>query len=219
MEEQKPHGAQRGFPESVLSLYAGLMEEIKLRLERINNAQSELAATPGLFVLENCYLQIRMCCELIALACLVAHGDDPTKLAKKLQKHWSAEKIVIDLVNLNPSFFPEAVSVKRTGEKEHHMDYTEPSPLSRSSFLKIYGQCGDGLHRGSLDKLLSSLPPQPISLDVPIEWANKIRTLLQTHRINSADGSRQIMCELHEPVIGRVEVVSTVTLRYPRPRK
>lgn len=58
------------------SLYADLMNEVKVRIAAIDAGTGGLlGALPAPIVQEHCYLQLRMCCELIALGCLVAHGD------------------------------------------------------------------------------------------------------------------------------------------------
>jgi len=56
-------------------LYANLMEEIKVRLDCINAAMQGRLMLPSPIVREFCYLQIRFLCELVALSCLIAHGD------------------------------------------------------------------------------------------------------------------------------------------------
>jgi hypothetical protein len=85
-------------------LYANLLEEIKLRIASINHCtlgQSGLAAP---FVKDFCYLQIRMICELVALGCLVAHGDIKEASSKNMQGAWSAEKIMSTLERCIPTF-------------------------------------------------------------------------------------------------------------------
>src|SRR5690242_15713425 len=58
-----------------MNLYAGLMTEIKVRINAINTGTMNQIPVPPPLVKEFCFLQIRMICELVALGCLVAHGD------------------------------------------------------------------------------------------------------------------------------------------------
>ena len=61
--------------EEALALYIRLMEEVKGRAFSINAiTHSPIQIGPPL-IREYCFLQLRMLCELIALGCLVAHGD------------------------------------------------------------------------------------------------------------------------------------------------
>jgi hypothetical protein len=61
--------------------YCGLMEELKARHAVVSKVlidarESQFVLTP--YVLgELCFLQLRMMCELIALGCLLVHGDVP----------------------------------------------------------------------------------------------------------------------------------------------
>jgi hypothetical protein len=59
--------------------------------------------------LEFCFLQFRMICEGIALGCLLAHGDMPGTQASRLQREFSAERIMRLLQTLHPKFYPAPV--------------------------------------------------------------------------------------------------------------
>jgi|SRR5882724_2304781 len=63
---------------------------------------------------EFCYLQLRMLCELIAVGCLVVHGD--VEGTKGLCKVWAADKVMKRLEKLHPDFYP------------HPMVFTFPKP-------------------------------------------------------------------------------------------
>lgn len=58
------------------TLYANIMQEIKIRIAAVDaETMNQLPVVPPL-VKEFCYLQFRMICEPIAVGCLVAHGDN-----------------------------------------------------------------------------------------------------------------------------------------------
>ncbi len=102
MKLPKPSKSQQ----QALNLYAELMDEAKNRLSWIEHAVNGHTGFPAVLVREFCYLQLRMLCELIALGCLVAHGD--IEQSTKLQKEWAANKILAQLAALHPSFYPQA---------------------------------------------------------------------------------------------------------------
>jgi hypothetical protein len=84
---------------------------------------------PAAIVREVRFLQLRMLCELIALACLMAHGDIPAvQASKKLSKEYSADKIIGQLDALHPNFYPYPVLVTVT---------SNPPPAQSISVIKI----------------------------------------------------------------------------------
>src|SRR5689334_21938045 len=101
-----------------MNLYAGVMEEIKIRLSSLDIAFAGGFQIPGALVREYCFLQFRMVCELIALACLTAHGD--IEATTKLRKEWEADKIIKQLEALHPSFYPWPVKQTKVG-REHRL--------------------------------------------------------------------------------------------------
>jgi hypothetical protein len=68
--------------------YCDLMEEIKHRYDALGAAAAGKFAPlmPDPCALEFCYLQLRLICELIALACLVAHRDIVLPKSKKIER-------------------------------------------------------------------------------------------------------------------------------------
>src|SRR5215204_5499335 len=75
-----------------IQLYADLLGEAKIRIGIINHFITGKAELPGPLIRESAFLQLRMLCELIALGCLVAHGDITRRT--KLRKEWSAYRII-----------------------------------------------------------------------------------------------------------------------------
>jgi hypothetical protein len=72
---------------ALLTLYANLMEEVKLRIHCIDRAVNGTNLLSRPIVRKLCYGQLGLLCELIALSCLVAHGDIPATCSKKLGKN------------------------------------------------------------------------------------------------------------------------------------
>ena len=179
---------------AAIEKYANLLNEIKIRISCINSATSGQTGLPGVVVREFCFLQLRFMCELIALGCLVAHGD--IKEAEKLKKEYAADKIVNLLEKLHPHFYPTPITSQQTDKGFHHITPRKGSYLTKADLSKLYSKCGDELHRGNLKKLLT--PKTPIQKHYPdiIQWAQKINDLLQLHSIFLKDGQTTIIAML-----------------------
>lgn len=87
-------------------------------------------------------LQIRLVCELIALCCLVVHGDIDEAKGPIFQKQWSTPELLKGLEALNPHFYPTPAVPQATGPGSWHFadfdgDYLTkeklPLPASRQS--------------------------------------------------------------------------------------
>jgi hypothetical protein len=125
-----------------LILYANLMEEVKVRFDCVNHAAQGHTGLPAPIVADFLYQQIRFLCELIALSCLVAHGD-MAELQSRLGRSYSADEILDRMSHLRAHFYPVAVkqTLRQLSGQQRHYDLTgiSPSPLSRTELLKIYG--------------------------------------------------------------------------------
>eukprot|EP01035_Chromulina_nebulosa_P014466 gene14466-19143_t len=104
MIENSP--AVSGTQQGTVAIYADLMTEVKIRTSWIEYASQGRTGMDGQMVREFGFLQLRMICELIALACLVAHGDIAATKTTKLQSAFAANDIIKSLEKLNPSAFP-----------------------------------------------------------------------------------------------------------------
>ncbi|WP_411289273.1 hypothetical protein, partial [Phenylobacterium sp.] len=113
---------------------------------------------PGQMVDEFAHLQLRMICELVALACLVAHHDIEATRNAKLQSAFAADWLLKSLEELNPGCFPGPVVKANTlPGGPHHFVERGPDFMTRDELLKLYSrECGLVLHRGSLKNLLKA---------------------------------------------------------------
>ena len=200
------------------TLYANLMDEVKVRINCIDQAVQGRTGFPVPVVREFCYLQLRLLCELIALSCLVAHGD-----IKRLQSHhtgraYSADDILKKITELRPHFYPFACrQIKEDGLM--HLVAIDPSPLSKGDLLALYGKTHKFLHRGSLKKLLSSSTPIDMSINLPeiVGWAQRINDLLSVHTI-AISSDHLIICILrNRNDNNKVQVATAVTGAAPQP--
>jgi hypothetical protein len=138
---------------AALDLYCALMEEAKHRLACIDGAIDGRTGLPYQAVVEFCFLQLRMLCELIALGCLIAHGD--VNPGAKLRKAYAADEIIGLLEKLHPFFYPHAM--KSAGP--YKIEAIKGGFLTKSELLNLYHRCGSMLHRGRLKTLFGAKAP------------------------------------------------------------
>src|SRR4051812_181747 len=85
-------------------VYRHLMEETKYRIEAIDTILSGRAGLRQRIAQETCYLQFRLICETIAIACLALHRD--IKVSSGLHNTYKADWILNALDRLHPRFYP-----------------------------------------------------------------------------------------------------------------
>jgi hypothetical protein len=189
-----------------LPLYESLMKELKARVDVTNAVLKNPPALPGPMIQEFCLLQVRMVCELIALGCLVAHGD--INEANKLEKTYQADKILSTLEALHPDFFPVAVRQRLVAPGRFHLVRRRSGFLTKPEFFKLYNQtCGNALHRGSLKHLLASRQQLTASRQDIADLIAKIVTLLDHHQITLTGGNTVLICGMVTKETGQVQVM------------
>lgn len=205
-------------PANAVRLYCDLMEEIKRRIEVIRSVTDVQVKVPIIVGLELCYLQLRMICELIALACLTVHGDVPATKAKRLTRAYNADQILKNLERLHPAFYPVPGRqiLNSAGKPVEVVKVTEPY-LNKKELQQLCGECGDFLHRGNIEQFMkSSRSPNFNRIG---EWVKKTMTLLNHHQIQLVDPKRQLWVLMQEASDGRVRAsefeLIAVNLRSP----
>lgn len=189
-----------------MGLYRALMEEIKLRLNAIEDATSGRLGMAPRFVTEFSYLQLRMICESVALGCLVIHGDIEKARSTKMQKKWHVDEIFAALEELHPAFYPIPHVRQSIAPGHHHFVPAEGEFLTKQDLRWLWSHAGSILHRGNVKKLLrASAQVQKAFPDIE-GWSEKIVRLLDQHRIALFDARSFIMCTMETPV-GSVQVV------------
>lgn len=176
-------------PNEWLPLYTEIIREIKLRVLVIDNLLSNkdtLGPTPRY---EFCHLELRMICELIAISALVAHGDISETKSKRMRSFWEADKILSAMSKLRSDFFPLAtMPVKGDDGKTTFTDH--PYAIAdRQEVTSLYRQCGQILHRGSLEKY-EDIQTSDAQFKEVANWAAKFIALTDAHLIAAygADG-------------------------------
>ena len=178
-------------PTSLPGLYAALMEEVK---ERRDAASKTLARAhnddpPYSYLdIEFCYLQVRRICEALALAVLVAHNDLDGFRSKDLMKEYKADALFSDLTKLNSTAFPRCARFAPDQEPGMFVaTIANEGLLTKEGLAKIYHTCADGLHAGSLRRMLNHGPKRYNVSDV-VSWLNQIVRLLDVHVVVLPDG-------------------------------
>lgn len=175
--------------ERAKDLYQSIMTEVMIRAYSINVAATTPTVIPQALIREYCFLQLRMLCELIALGCLVAHGDIANTKYFQKEAH-KADDIIKRLEKLHANFYPRPI--KPT--------FVPPSPgfsgaigiadadtdwLRKEELIKLYAKCGSMLHKGKLRNLLAvKMTPEERPYQEAIAWAQKILNLLSAHTIS-----------------------------------
>jgi len=173
--------------------YAAILQEINMRVDAINHCALGSSRLQPPFVVEFSYLQIRMICELVALGCLVAHGD--LKQSSALRKQWSADEIMKQLENLHPQFYPYAIVQTKTAAG-FHIHRHDPQPLPKADFLRLYGKLGDMLHRGSIKKLMKQNMPHQTQFPTVMAKLQKLVDMLSNHVIVMRSGKEMFLAML-----------------------
>jgi hypothetical protein len=186
--------------ETILDRYRALMEEIKWRSEIIDKAHTLPFPRAGAAI-ELSYLQLRMICEVIAVGCLLVHGDVPASRTAKLKKEYKADLIIKALQGLHSDFYPVPCEIKYdlNNQPWHMVEPTILTPLlDKQSLRLLYYEAGDILHRGTLE-FVASAKIRKVKLETIQGWVTKIRQLLHNHRIQLMGGEHELWIDMHGP--------------------
>lgn len=175
--------------DAAVQKYLPLMHELAIRINLVAQAgEGKLNLTPP-YAREYAYLQFRRMCELIALGCLQLHGDLPQTQTQSTRKEWNAEKIMSLLHRSHPHSFPQSVIREQTSEGWHIQANSKSNALTREEFKKLYSECGEVLHRGTIRSLQTGESFSEVDYQTTIEWQGKIVDLMSEHLIGRANGT------------------------------
>jgi hypothetical protein len=180
---------------STLKAYVGLMDEIKLRDEIVRTPTRLTPVLHPYVIYELSMLQIRMICELIALGCLVSHGDIPELKTVRVQKAYAADWIMRQLERLHSDFYPRPGPLVDKGGVPH-IEPIKTGYLSKTEMIELYGICGRYLHRGSLRTVVLKKKVPSRDFDELQAWRNKIVALLNHHHISLVLTGKQLWCSM-----------------------
>jgi hypothetical protein len=192
-------------------LYARLLDEARVRLDLLETILDDgmqfRGKPPSQWIVRDFgLLELRMLCELIALGCLVAHGDISATHSKRLRKEYSADAIMAEMMELHAPFFPVPMveTINAMGGKHFEANRGVHS-LTREDLCALYAVCGGGLHKGNVKKIVEPMDPKPDNSDL-VTWTKKIRGLLTLHIIYLFSGNTYLISWLRYPETGRARV-------------
>ena len=145
--------------------------------------------------MELCFLMLRMICESMMLASVMAHDAFLGKLASRIiKKEWNANKLMAAVEQVNPEWFPVPIRVEYLRPHPHndkHVYRHVPVPdeegcLTRAEFKQIYNRCGGRLHDTRIDSYLSDKDVDA-ALGQVRGWTNKVISLLNRHEIQLSE--------------------------------
>jgi hypothetical protein len=190
--------------------YIAFMSELKARVDTIvevvfsiNPPSDERELRHNYFLFEGLYLQLRKVCEIIALSMLLVHRMDGTLSAMKLLQEYNAGRLINEITRLNPIGFPRSIS-EFDGKTDTEEAILELAPVfTAEDIRKLYHQCGDRLHMGSLHQLLSGRT-RDLNQDVIKGWAGRFRQGLSNHMVVIPNRRRSFLVTMEERGTGRV---------------
>ncbi len=188
------------------SLYCQLMEYIKWRTEAIDKTV-ELVRTKKHYLdnraaAELCLLQLRYCCELLAIGCIAIHTDVPQ--ANRLHKMWNAEQIMKAFEDMKPTFFPTGVkSIKREDGIWDQVD--ADGALTKAELTRMYNLFGELLHTGTFKRYKNQTEVR-YDFRIITDFLAKLRNLLNDHTYLLHDNQKMIRVIMQDVKDGRVKL-------------
>ena len=119
-----------------IAQYCDLMEEVKSRVESVN----QLMALPGITIqtrVESICLQLRMLLELIVFSSLVSNKDVWQRSQKELQSSQDISKKVRELKRIHPKFYPSPVDLDGSVAGGEPADWTDGF-LNEDKLIEVY---------------------------------------------------------------------------------
>ena len=189
-----------------MARYATCMEEAKRRIDVIEHFLSGNAHAVYLqTTVDTICLQLRSVLEVIALASLVANRAAYSEHRNNFRKDWHAKRILQDLENVNPAFYPrptkqvvDPVDGRVTETLEVRDGY-----LTRSDFGVLYDRLGGLLHAES--PFSAARDYQSVLGELP-GWVDRVRGLLNHHLIQLVDSDHQLWVLMESSHDGRPHV-------------
>jgi len=197
-----------------LYLYRTLMAEIKERISYLDGALNKKYNLPDLPRYEICHVQLRIICELIAISCLLAHGDIPAAYSKQILARYEPHIIFKILEGLHPAFYPRPCAKEITlNPAAEFRVYDEDAFLPRSLLVEVHGRTGAVLHSRRVKDIGKPYTPD---FDSTSEWRNKIVNHLAVHLISLVHPKRYVVFMMEDPNTGGPSTLE-ITQRHASP--
>ena len=162
-----------------IAQYCDLMEEVKSRVESIN----QLMAMAGITIrtrVESICLQLRILLELIVFSSLVSNKDVWQKSQKELQSSQDISKKLRELKRLHPNYYPSRVDLEGSASRGEPADRTEEY-LSEDKLIEVYGRLGNILHA---ENPLAKETDYRYFMDSVPGCVSEVMNLLECHKVS-----------------------------------
>jgi hypothetical protein len=191
--------------QETMTLYCTLMDEIKTRHLFLRTAAAGNLPIHPKIAYEFCFLQLRMICELIAIACVVAHGDLDVSQSGKMRNEDRVGVILKILEEAHPRFYPQPSRQVHDTKPPILLRVEEIRTgfLTKDELPKLYALCGDVLHKGKVKRAGTGIN-QAISFKEIAAWGGKIATLLNHHQIALHNSTSQVWVLMNAKQDGKV---------------
>ena len=161
-----------------IAQYCDLMEEVKSRVESINQLMDVAGITLRTRV-ESICLQLRMLLELIVFSSLVSNKDVWQRSQKELQSSQDTSKKLRELKRLHPNFYPTPVKLRESTAGTEPDDRTDGF-LSEDKLIEVYGRLGNILHA---ENPMGRETDYRIFIDAVPGWVSEVMNLLECHKV------------------------------------
>ena len=161
-----------------IAQYCDLMEEVKFRVEAVN----QLMAMPGITIrtrVESICLQLRMLLELIVFSSLVSNKDVWQRSQRELQSSQDISKKLRELKRLHPDFYSIPVDLDGSTSGEEPVHRIEGF-LSEDKLIEVYGRLGNILHA---ENPLGKETDYRFFIDSVPRWLSEVMNLLECHKV------------------------------------
>lgn len=175
------------------------MMEVKRRIQVIDAYNLGVAKSPyKATTIEAIYLQFRKVLELIAFGSLVANKEEFSKQYEKFSKFWHAERLINDMEQVNPNFYPVPVSQETSEDPKifRELKKIEEGFLTKKDFVKLYNKCGALMHASNP---YGSQADYAAYEKNALDWRNKIVCLLNAHEIRLINTSNIYLIQMAAP--------------------
>ncbi len=149
-----------------------------------------------MMVREICYLQFRFICEIIALACLIAHGD--IRETQAIRDTYEPGKILKKLERLNPYFYPQPMELIKMDDLKRFILKARPNikHLGKKELPILWGSSGNFLHRSPMVKMLEQKDIATDNYSDIFNWSTKLTGLLNCHWITLVENKKGMLVTL-----------------------
>ena len=157
--------------------YYNLMEEVKTRIESVNQLM-ELPGITNLTLVESISVQLRKLLELIVFSSLVSNKDLWHRSQKELQSSQNINNKLRELKRLHPNFYPKPVDMRQITLGDAPRDRADGF-LSEDILINVYGQLGNILYA---ENPLGNSTDYRYFMDAVPEWITQVENLLKCHK-------------------------------------